>query len=233
MTRLGAGLPFGAMTKASLSVAGELFGKSLTFKYNPTQISLSKSAEWQNHGMSWLDGWVPPTFTKTAPGRLTMEIFFDAFEELTGDVSGDVQTLINWTKPDVIAGEAVHRPPKLQFEWGMSRALKDVEFYLESVNATYTLFRMDGTPIRATCDIVLVESTNPANKQNPTSGGRPGLQAHVITQGETLHAVAWALYRDASYWRALADFNGIDDPLRVRPGTRLLIPPRADAAGLS
>lgn len=234
MTRLGAGLPLGMMTKATLREAGGgFFGESLTFKYNPTQISFSKSAQWTAHGVTLENNWIEPTFNETSPGRLQMDIFFDAFEELAGDVSGDVQTLMNWTKPTVYFESFVVEPPMLEFNWGMGRGLDGMQFYLESVNATYTLFRMDGTPIRATCTISLVEATNPARKQNPSSGGRPGLQVHVVSQGESLHAVAWARYGDASLWRALADFNGIDDPLRLAPGTRLLIPPRRDAATLS
>ena len=108
-----------------------------------------------------------------------------------------------------------------------------MQFYLESVNATYTLFRIDGTPIRATCRITLIEWSNPAHRQNPTSGGVPGMETHVLIDGETLHSVAWVRYGDPSYWRAIAAFNGIDDPLRVEPGVSLLIPPRRDAAALS
>ena len=48
------------------------------------------------------------------------------------------------------------------------------------------------------------------------------MRVHVLTEGETLHSVAWAEYRQARYWRGLAAFNGIDDPLRVEPGTMLL-----------
>jgi nucleoid-associated protein YgaU len=108
-----------------------------------------------------------------------------------------------------------------------------MKFYLESVTATYTMFSIDGTPIRATCDITLIEWSNPASRQNPTSGGLPGMETHVLIDGETLHSVAWARYGEAGFWRALADFNGIDDPLRVEPGTTLLIPPRREAAALS
>jgi nucleoid-associated protein YgaU len=106
-------------------------------------------------------------------------------------------------------------------------------FYLESVEAKYTLFRADGTPIRATCSIGLVEATNPAHRQNPTSGGRKGVETHILIEGETLHSVAWARFGDPTYWRAIAEFNGIDDPLRLASGTRLLIPPRRDAAALA
>lgn len=234
MSRLGAGLPVGGMSKASLAVVdGGLFSGDLTFKYNPTEFSLSKSAEWDDPGVSLDKQWAPPTYKRTAPGRIAMEILFDAFEELMGDVTDQVQKLINWTKPGPPDAHGVEKPPLLQFRWGASQALMGMYFYLESVSATYTLFRADGTPIRATCSISLVEATNPAHRQNPTSGGRRGLESHVVSEGETLHSVAWARYGQAGYWRALAAFNEIDDPLRLAPGTRLLIPPRRDAAALS
>jgi len=42
--------------------------------------------------------------------------------------------------------------------------------------------------------------------------------------------LAYKLLGKATYWRAIADLNEIDDPLRLEPGTVLLIPSRADAA---
>jgi hypothetical protein len=230
MSRLGAGIPVMGMEKASLAVSDSVFSfGSLKFKYNPEQFSLSKRTSWTNNGIKLESDWQLPTYNSTSPATLQIDIFLDAFEELFGDVSGDVKKLMDWTKP----GPPWNEPPLLEFRWGMSNVLQGMKFYLESVDATYTLFRVDGTPIRATCKITLVEWSNPASRQNPTSGGQPGMESHLLIDGESLHSVAWSRYGDASFWRALAEFNGIDDPLRVPSGTRLLIPPRRDAAALS
>jgi hypothetical protein len=229
MSRLGAGLPVKFMEKASLAMAGSVLPVGgLKFKYNPEQFTLSKQTDWDNPGVRLQSEWAEPTYRSTSPARLSLEIFFDAFEEMFGDVSTDVAVLIDWTKPG-----PSNKPPLLEFRWGVSNVLQGMKFYLESVSATYTMFRVDGTPIRATCDITLIEWTNPASRQNPTSGGLPGMETHVLIDGETLHSVAWARYGEAGFWRALADFNGIDDPMRVEPGTTLLIPPRREAAALS
>jgi nucleoid-associated protein YgaU len=32
-------------------------------------------------------------------------------------------------------------------------------------------------------------------------------------------------YEDPAEWRRIADANGIDDPLQLEPGRRLMIPP--------
>ena len=37
-------------------------------------------------------------------------------------------------------------------------------------------------------------------------------------------------YGDPNFWRAIAEANGIDDPLSVTPGTYLLIPSATEAA---
>jgi hypothetical protein len=235
MSMLGAGIPTLALKKAKLVVVeGDPDHRSLSFKYNPETFSFSRTVQWTDWPEYHGEGDPPePTYQRSDPATLSMEIFFDAFEELRGDVTGDVLTLFSWTKPCPPEINGVSNPPLLEFRWGKSRALRDFRGYLSSVSATYSMFRMDGTPIRATCTISMTEVPNPAEGTNPTSGGRPGLQSHVLIDGESLHSVAWAQYGRADFWRAIAAYNEIDDPLRVAPGTRLLLPPHREAARLA
>jgi nucleoid-associated protein YgaU len=116
----------------------------------------------------------------------------------------------------------------VRFCWG-----EKVHFtaYLKSVNAKYTLFRPDGTPMRASCTITLEEIPTDAAKQNPTSGGLAALRSHTVVAGDSLASIAYREYGAPAYWRALAEANGIDDPMRLRPGTRLLVPPAEEVAG--
>jgi len=224
-----------ALEKAMLIVVdGVGVPMMLRFKYNPEQYTVEKSAEWTRPRAPGAESTPDPDYTTTNPTRLTMEIFFDAFEELAGDVSKDVDTLLTWTKPTPVSrATGTPLPPLLMFQWGSSSALSGFRGFLKSVSARYTLFRIDGTPIRATCNITLEEVPQETARQNPTSGTRPGMRVHVLTEGETLHSVAWSEYRQARYWRGLAAFNGIDDPLRVEPGTSLLLPTPREAARLS
>jgi hypothetical protein len=224
-----------ALEKAMLIVVdGAGVPMMLRFKYNPEQYTVEKSAQWTRPKAPGAESTPDPDYTSTNPTSVSMEVFFDAFEELQGDVSRDVATLFTWTKPTPLSRAAGKpQPPLLMFQWGSSSALGDFRGFLRSVNARYTLFRIDGTPIRATCSISLEEVAPETARQNPTSGARPGMRVHVLTQGETLHSVAWAEYRQAGYWRGLAAFNDIDDPFRVSAGTTLLLPSPRDAARLS
>ena len=51
-----------------------------------------------------------------------------------------------------------------------------------------------------------------------------------MIEGDTLQSVAYRELGKPTYWRAIAELNDIDDPMRAgRPGTVLLIPSVADA----
>jgi nucleoid-associated protein YgaU len=54
-----------------------------------------------------------------------------------------------------------------------------------------------------------------------------------MVEGDTLQSIAYRELGRPAYWRAIAELNGIDDPLRMTAGTTLLIPSRADAAKVS
>lgn len=223
------------LPKASLTVVeGDVVPSVLKFRYNPTEYSVSKSARWNRPPTRAAESATPPEFTGSEPTTIGMEIFFDAFEEPAGDVSGDVDTLLTWTRPTPVSiAQGLPQPPLLRFIWGPNPVLQAFQGYLKSVQAKYTMFRRDGTPVRATATISLEEVTPQAASQNPTSGAREGRRAHVVAEGESLTSIAHAEYGLAAMWRGLASFNGIDDPMRLAPGTGLLLPTRAEAARLT
>ena len=96
--------------------------------------------------------------------------------------------------------------------------------FVTSVQAKYTLFTAEGTPIRATCNVSIEEMPGDPRKQNPTSGGLALTSVRTVVAGDSLASIAYTEYGDPTMWRPLAAFNGIDDPLRLRLGTTLLLP---------
>jgi nucleoid-associated protein YgaU len=92
------------------------------------------------------------------------------------------------------------------------------------VQVKYTLFTAAGVPVRAPCTVALEEIAGDPPKQNPTSGGLVPRRVHVLIEGETLAGIAYNEYGNASLWRAVAAANRIDDPMRLRPGTSVLLP---------
>ena len=120
-----------------------------------------------------------------------MEIFFDAFSLPMGDVSEDVETLLIWTQPcPQPYAEGVFRPPLLKFTWGTSAALSDFQGFLSSVNATYTMFGVDGRPIRATCNITLAGGAEADHRHQPHVRRTPGLPIACADRGRN-RCIPW------------------------------------------
>ena len=235
----GAGSPSpagrGKLEKARLRVVSGGDGpKELKFSFNPTEYTVAKSATWTRPTTRGARSSTKPEFAGANPQTVQMEVFFDAWEKETGDVTRDVQTLLDWTKP---TGSSVNKqqanPPVLAFEWGANSTLTGFEGFLKSGSAKYTMFRGDGTAVRASATISLEEVPKERKGGNPTSGSLPGMRTHVLREGDSLQSIAHAEYGRAGLWRGIAAFNSIDDPLRIAPGTTILVPAVAEAARLS
>lgn len=198
----------------------------ITFQFNPKEVTIQKSAKWERKPAAGAKKAGPPQFTGSDPCKLTLEMFFDATGTHDASVVATVEKLFSCCVPtDKSAGNAKPTPPLVALHWGQ---ITSFAAFITSVSAKYTLFGADGTPIRALCSVSLEEMPVEPWKQNPTSGGMSVRRAHSMVDGDSLASVAFAEYGDPAMWRQLAAYNGIDDPLRVARGTRLLLPPAAD-----
>jgi phage protein U len=232
----GVPVPGLSLQKAKLKVVEGGSGE-LEFQFNPSKYTMTRSASWthapKSHGIT---DTAAQYVGESSPAEIKIDdILFDAYEQPNGDVSPKVKQLLDWTKPtpDSITKKKP-QPPILQFDWGGNPALDEFKGYLESVSASYTMFNKTGKPIRAKCSVSLKSVTKLGKKAtNPTSGALESRRTHLLIEGESLHSIAYAEYGLARYWRGLAAFNDIDDPLRLRPGTRLLLPTAEEAASLA
>jgi hypothetical protein len=194
----------------------------IDFQFNPKELTLAKSASWARNTGKGNKKSGPPQYQGPQPSKLTLEMFFDASDSQDNSVVKRVEQLFACCVPTTSSHQAKKgSPPWVLFRWG---GLTGFLAYISSVQAKYTLFTSSGLPVRALCTVTLEELAGEAPKQNPTSGGLVPRRVHVLVQGDTLAGIAYAEYGDASLWRAVAQVNGIDDPLRLRPGTRLLLP---------
>ncbi len=225
----------GQLEKAILRVVdGDPETRELRFMYNPAELTTAKSANWNRPQQKGASSAGKPQFTGAGPQTVQMEIWFDGWDAVDADVTRSMMTLFEWTKPTPSSiTKKLPRPPVLGFEWGSNRILADLKVFLKSVNAKYVLFKPDGTPIRASATISLEEVPEDPPRQNPSSGSRESRRSRLVGAGDSLHSVAYREYGDASLWRGIAAFNGIDDPLRVAAGTRLLVPTADEARRLA
>ena len=221
------------MVRARLEEVGG--AGSLEFKFNPSEYSVKKSAKWKAPERNMKDeSGATPEYLGSDPQTISMQIFFDDWEAAVGDVSKQIELLFNWCAPSKLSiTSKKFQPPELRFIWGSNLQLATRTWYLESVNAKYTMFGRTGSPLRATADISLKEVPGGLLGQNPTSGSIQARATHLISDGDTLQSIANSEYGNPNLWRGLAVFNDIDDPLRLSTGSRILLPSTDEAAEAS
>jgi hypothetical protein len=186
--------------------------------FNPQDYTVSKTNLWTykpNQG----EDTPKPEFGGGMPMTYKLSLLLDA--SLQGpdkSVKDDANKLMG-------AMHGNHSAPQfIEFSWGSVKLPKAAPV---SLTIRYALFRPNGEPVRAFVDLELAqaEETSPPGKaQNPTTRAITGLRAHTVRDGDSLPSIAYSAYGDATRWRAIAEANGIDDPMRLRRGSELTIP---------
>jgi hypothetical protein len=217
--------------QAYLKIENE--GDPITCLFNPKEYSISKTSSWTKKQNS---SSIPNLqYGGGEPRKLSLDLFFDASDEVDGDVRGITEKLFALLEANnKFKQEKKKRPPTVEFHWGRTWTFPAV---IDSLSVQYVLFRPDGTPIRATAKISLTQVEKAVDKpsaggskkgQNPTTRGVADLRSHTVRDGDSLPSIAFASYGDPTQWRAIAEANGIDDPLALRRG-RVLAVPQVDA----
>jgi nucleoid-associated protein YgaU len=199
---------------------------SVEFQFNPKELSLSKSAKWERKPARGSKTAGPPEFRGAEPSKISLELFFDETGKLDGSVVKNVEKLLGCCVPtEETRGQKRGLPPLVVFQWG---PIVGFPAFITSVTAKYTLFDSTGAPLRATCTVALEELAGDMKGQNPTSGALSARRSHTVIAGDSLASLAYREYGDPELWRALAAYNRIDDPMRVRTETELLLPAPED-----
>jgi LysM repeat protein len=201
----------------------DLHSVSVDCMFNPFEYTVSKSNSFEEKSGNGTD--VPVVeFKKAGAQTLKLALTFDTYDTakdvtlVTNDLWKLMQTKTNDESNDV----EKKSPPSVAFEWGVFKFVA----FITNMTQKFTMFLKDGTPVRAAVDVTFTQykDLNDYPNQNPTSGGGPIEKVHTVIAGDRLDVIAAEVYGDATQWRAIAAYNGIVDPLALRPGTRLNIP---------
>ncbi|OIV36369.1 peptidase M23 [Mangrovactinospora gilvigrisea] len=197
----------------------------MRLQFNPSSLSLTKGAAWEPGRAVGFRRTSPPQFLNAEPRRLTLELLLDASDHPgSSAVRTRVDTLLTACEPtEASLARKAPSPPWARLEWGTFRTI-GFEACVTNVGVTYTAFAAGGEPLRATVSLTLQEIPGQTPGQNPTSGALTARRVHRTVAGDSLQSLAFREYGDAGGWRAIAEANGIDDPMHLAPGTELLLP---------
>jgi hypothetical protein len=182
--------------------------KTNTFSEAPANDSNTPHAELSNSGAQ----------------TLRVKLTFDTYE--TGeDVTLETNKLWRFMmRTENASGGSNERSetPQVAFEWGVFKFVS----YLTQMTQKFTLFKNDGTPVRATAEVTFTQYTdvNDYPNQNPSSGSGNNERVYRILAGDRLDTIAARVYRDATKWRDIAEYNQISNPRKLQPGQLLRIP---------
>lgn len=222
------------MVKAQLNVEKSTDpANTVVFQYNPAAIVISHTAPMQQSPSK-----PNSTDAESAP-KQTFAGGTEEWAKANGVTSVTVRSvtfdgpnvedvcmrLLNWTYPIKVKQSSKKSDlPRLNFTWGWEPYLVN----LNQVTINYTRFSATGKPIRAVVDLTLHSVPDQPRLTNPTSGGLSGRRTHLLVGPETLPELATRTYGQPGRWREIAAANGIEDPLRVKPGTLVYLPAEQD-----
>jgi Contractile injection system tube protein/LysM domain len=204
----------------------------INFPYNPGKYTIVTKGKWRGSIQPATNGPEPQWLGVEPPG-LDVDMLLDAFSVPPIPPSLVIEQLKLLTLPTALSMATESScPPIVVFGWGPNIILDQA--VVESVTVEYQRFLL-GVPVRANVKVHLISVPLPAplGPTNPTSGGLAPRRTRTVVEGDSLASIAHQEYRDPNKWRALAEANNIDDPMRVKVGTVLTVPDRREAEALS
>lgn len=216
-----------SQTKGGLEPAvikNQATAEELRCMFNPNEYTVKKRNSWSSATGKGTN--VPRVeFTQGRPRTLSVNLLFDTYAE-GKDVRTHTDALWRMMQVDpnlIDASTGKSRPPYVELQWG-AFSFRGV---ITSLDQKFTLFDIDGKPLRTTVAVSLQQAEDPDNpeSQNPTSGGGPPMKTHIVQAGDRLDLIAYEMYEDTRHWRLIAKENAIVHPRRLREGQQLVIPP--------
>ncbi len=214
----------GASRKMSVTINPEKYVHTYQICYNDVQ------GQGSNGGS--------PNFNRIPSDSLKFELVFDGTGVVPSAVPGvlpftgdGIQEQIQTFKDLVFnyVGK-IHSPRFLEIIWGKLV----FRGRMKSLTITYTLFKPDGTPLRARADTTFIGFATEADLAKQAAKTSPDL-THLITvqAGDTLPLLCYRVYGTSATYLKVAAANRLTDFRNLVIGSQLLFPPLTDSEGES
>jgi hypothetical protein len=183
--------------------------------FNPSQYALAKANQIAEAAIPGLSAPILQ-YVHGNVRTLTMDLFFDTYEERR-DVTSETRRIYRLLEIEA----TTHVPPVCEIRWGVFHFTG----LLDHVSGQFTLFLSDGTPVRATLNVVFKEfiDVNRLVRVDPTQSV-DHRKRHIVRAGDRIDLIAAQEYGDPACWRAIAEANNLSNPAHLQPGLMLALP---------
>lgn len=206
---------------------------SFEAQFNPPEYTVTKGVQIAEIGIPGLDSPILQ-FVRGTNEQITLSLFFDTTED-GSDVRKTTERFYKLVKID----SDYHAPPVCRLSWGKpmgglvgesvgTAGVQENKFrgIVSSMTQKFTLFKSDGTPMRAELDVTFKEyKTIEQQVRELNLKSADHTKIRKVRKGETLSGIAAEEYDDPGKWREIAEANGIEDPKVLIPGQLLEIRP--------
>jgi Contractile injection system tube protein len=174
-----------------------------------------------------------PKFNKIPSDVVKMELVFDGTGVVppgTGETQSPTDGItkqIERFKNLVFSYDGkIHSPKFLTLAWGTLL----FRCRLSTLDLTFSLFKPDGTPLRARASTVFLGYNDEEQLAKQANKSSPDLSHLILVKaGDTLPLLCAGVYGTSSVYIQVARANGLTGFRDLQPGTQLLFPPLGDA----
>lgn len=197
-------------------------GRPYVVMINPDSIKWQRNIEYNDEQ--------PPDsssasqkYKSTPSDKLNFDIVIDC----TGIINPkrtDMVTEINTLEKIAFSYNGkIHRPNYVIIQWGKGLIFKGV---LTSFDTSYTLFKPDGSPLRAKVSLSFSQYIAPATVIRQDKPESPDV-SHLVTvvEGNTLPQLCQNIWNDESYYVQVARYNDLNKFRNLKGVEKLIFPP--------
>ncbi|WGH75703.1 hypothetical protein P8625_00645 [Tenacibaculum tangerinum] len=199
----------------------EVSNGTYTVMLNPESVKWNRAIEYTKQQS--LDAMAPSQKYKSAPAE---QLSFDIVIDCTGIVDGKRTSM----SKEITALESIvytyngkiHRPNFVKVQWG------DISFncVLTSLNTSYTLFKPDGSPLRAKISLSFDSYYSYKKRKKLESKSSPDMTHLVeVVEGDSLPQLCNRIWNSPDYYIQVAAYNKLNKFRQLTGGQQLIFPP--------
>lgn len=190
-------------------------------KINPASYTHNHQVQYNNSTAQGAPG-TTLKFKGIPPETISFEIYFDASGAVDPNVVEVKKQLDEFKEVCFNYNGSIHEPNYLILSWG-SLVFK---CKLTSLDISYSLFKWDGTPLRAKASVKFEEAIDANLIASEASNESPDLTHMILVKaGDTLPLLCKQVYGDHTYYMEVARHNKLVNFRNLIPGTELYLPP--------
>jgi len=200
----------------------KISGDPYTLMINPESIKWNKSIVYNEQQP--IDSSATSQKYKSTPSD---NLSFDIVIDCTGIVDTKRTDLLKEIKAleDIVYtyNGDIHRPNFVKIQWGSDISFLSV---LKSFDTTYTLFKPNGTPLRAKISLSFGKYVSPSTQKKKDKKNSPDITHYVkVIEGENLPQLSDKVWQTPFYYVQVAQYNDLNKFRKLKGGQQLVFPP--------